>query len=650
LEKIVDKNISFSFYKEISKESENKSYFLDPPKENEFLLRNQEPMENIENSPSQDATNLSSTSLHYIESNHHKDFIFSSERSVDEKEFSGEQPKEFVRKCNEGESFSQNLNKLMDSLDRSIGEDQFSVASEGKLYNTEKTKIEGKIFFIKNKDGSHFLSQDMKNERELLFYKATYPYPSSILRSANMENSNEKYHPMSASYLYDPNTKKHWLSTRYVNYWIYPNGSYHFYNESQLIKSKNVLTSLIEMKVDFYSPSFIFCVLLIDSRSSNVQRFSNVLIPNYSKECNDNLIDLEEVKKGRVSIGLEDIRLFQLDGKTKFIASSIGYSSNKYSQMFIGDYNLENGELTNLKHINSPSLNSGEIVESKFYEKNWIPIVLPFPLDSHKNGSFNSPSLLSSEAINFSEQTVDKLIFSSERSIGEDQFSGDCEGKLYIIYKWGPFQICNIVSNEKGELLLNTIKTYNIINPIFNKLRGSTTFITVKLTDISTNLRTVTKENDLEPIFTDLSKFTSHVTENLSSTTFHSGEVLNLSTFSSEESSSPIRSGESPKYEQDKEYLLGVAHYSEEHSPRHYYHYLILLDKNTLEPLMWSNGFCFEKLGIEFCIGFSLINNMYHFWISRHDRDPVLICISTQFIPLNNIFQGFKGEEVEVKT
>ena len=78
--------------------------------------------------------------------------------------------------------------------------------------------------------------------------------------------------------------------------------------------------------------------------------------------------------------------------------------------------------------------------------------------------------------------------------------------------------------------------------------------------------------------------------------------------------------------------LLGVVHFSEEHGPRHYYHMLLLLDKETFAPIRYTETFCFEKLGVEFCIGFAVNNDNYMFWISRHDRDPATIQIEKSVI------------------
>jgi hypothetical protein len=81
--------------------------------------------------------------------------------------------------------------------------------------------------------------------------------------------------------------------------------------------------------------------------------------------------------------------------------------------------------------------------------------------------------------------------------------------------------------------------------------------------------------------------------------------------------------------------LLGVVHFSEDHNPRHYYHMLVLLEKDTLRPLKYSNCFCFKSLGVEFCIGFTdELANEYVFWISQMDREPTTVFIDKTNIPL----------------
>jgi len=74
--------------------------------------------------------------------------------------------------------------------------------------------------------------------------------------------------------------------------------------------------------------------------------------------------------------------------------------------------------------------------------------------------------------------------------------------------------------------------------------------------------------------------------------------------------------------------LIGVVHYSEEYHPRHYYHMLIQVDIQTLSIVEISQPFYFQKIGIEFCIGFTINSeNNFCFWISQVDRDPLFITL-----------------------
>ena len=47
---------------------------------------------------------------------------------------------------------------------------------------------------------------------------------------------------------------------------------------------------------------------------------------------------------------------------------------------------------------------------------------------------------------------------------------------------------------------------------------------------------------------------------------------------------------------------LGVVHFSEDHYPRHYYHIMVVLEKETFAPIKYSSPFYFEKLGILKCL------------------------------------------------
>jgi len=86
--------------------------------------------------------------------------------------------------------------------------------------------------------------------------------------------------------------------------------------------------------------------------------------------------------------------------------------------------------------------------------------------------------------------------------------------------------------------------------------------------------------------------------------------------------------GSAPFVEISECELIGVIHFSEETKPRHYFHMLVVLDKETFKPMRYSEPFVFENIGIEFCIGFDVsIENKYLFWISQFDREPALITI-----------------------
>ena len=73
---------------------------------------------------------------------------------------------------------------------------------------------------------------------------------------------------------------------------------------------------------------------------------------------------------------------------------------------------------------------------------------------------------------------------------------------------------------------------------------------------------------------------------------------------------------------------LGVVHFSENESPRHYYHMLVVLDEQRI-PCRYSRVFhFFDEVGIEFCIGFCVLREKYYFWVSREDRDPRLFVLT----------------------
>lgn len=292
------------------------------------------------------------------------------------------------------------------------------------------------------------------------------------------------YYPGSSSYIrYNGND---FLNTRYVNYWIAENGHYLFHDKSHKIKNKNVLSILNE----------------------------NANYPQVNYEITENIVMNHPYYGKPISTGLEDIRLFEHNGKVKYVATTIGYTSHGKPRIIVGDYDLVHFQI-----------NNGDIIEpptDTYCEKNWIPIV--------KKGTIPNVN--------------DELLF---------------------IYKWHPMQIGKITTKEDKTHYLEIIENIEIDSLIFHRLRGSTPFM----------------ETD--------------------------------------------------------EGLLGIVHFSEQYTPRHYYHMIVLLDKENFNVLKYSNTFCFEKLGIEFCIGFTLTEDKnYMFWISRHDRDPCTLIVSSDEFVFSN--------------
>jgi hypothetical protein len=85
----------------------------------------------------------------------------------------------------------------------------------------------------------------------------------------------------------------------------------------------------------------------------------------------------------------------------------------------------------------------------------------------------------------------------------------------------------------------------------------------------------------------------------------------------------------------NEEELIGIVHYSDGW-PRNYYHMLVTLDKETFKPKKYSEPFCFQHFGIEFCIGFTIREDKYIFWISKKDNDAIMVSIEKDRIPLCN--------------
>jgi hypothetical protein len=88
------------------------------------------------------------------------------------------------------------------------------------------------------------------------------------------------------------------------------------------------------------------------------------------------------------------------------------------------------------------------------------------------------------------------------------------------------------------------------------------------------------------------------------------------------------------------EYLVGIVHYSIDGAPRKYFHRFVALDKDSLEPKMYSDDFYFRKIGVEFCLSLAIVKGEYVCWISQMDRDPLMLKLNMEKINFVHRFQS----------
>ena len=246
------------------------------------------------------------------------------------------------------------------------------------------------------------------------------------------------------------------------------------------------------------------------SMIQNINLFSlldNALIPQSFQSMNEESIDLISCTSC-YSIGLEDIRLFEYQNAVHFIATNVNYSSTGNNQMIVGQYHIDTCSYSHCHILQSPS--------GAYCEKNWIPIV--------------------------------------------------SNNTLFFIYKWYPYEL-GIINDTYTSI--NIVQSIPIQNPLFQHIRGSTTFV---------------------------------------------------------------------PYGHENGHLLGLVHFSNDTKPRQYFNIMVLLDKDTLHPLKYSNIFYFENIGIEFCLGFTIVEDHFKFWISRLDRNPLFLSCPISQIQLCHCF------------
>lgn len=152
----------------------------------------------------------------------------------------------------------------------------------------------------------------------------------------------EGYYPSSSSYLeYEENGETTKVcNVRYVNYYYLPSGHCTL-SEDGKVCTKNLMISINEKGMNDINKQYH----LIREDEMGVPK------PDPNEQFQ----------------GVEDIRLYRHENKTKFLATSVNYSGRATNAMLMGDYDTETFSLKNVKVLESP----GENIR----EKNWIPFV-----------------------------------------------------------------------------------------------------------------------------------------------------------------------------------------------------------------------------------------------------------------------------------
>ena len=335
--------------------------------------------------------------------------------------------------------------------------------------------------------------------------------------------------PSSASYVYDNVRDVHWLLTRYVNYSQDTWGHYTIRDPQQYIRTRNVLSRLT---------TDIDMVYLNPGASMSPLNYIEIQDPT------DMPINPALATAHNVYLGVEDVRIYMHGDDLRFIGTTFEYSDGSSLRMLEGVIDTESAKMTQCRRLDPPTWT--------YCEKNWAPVP--------KETSERSVDFDRFTGVQRRETSMDIPSMTVPSMIDSD---------IYFVYKWSPMQIGRVstaggkVPTTVDEHRLNIVHTHEISDPLFRRIKGSTTFT------LDTN-----------------------------------------------------------------GYLLGVVHISIEGSPRKYYHMLLSLDPDTLRPIKYSTPFYFDRIGIEFCIGFATIGSSFHFWISRVDRDPMHICLPVESLPL----------------
>jgi hypothetical protein len=382
--------------------------------------------------------------------------------------------------------------------------------------------------------------------------ETSYMYPSIPL-----------FHPSSASYLKFKG--EHLLNTRYVNYYLYNNGSYLFYDGQNIIQNKNVFS-----------------------------RLSEDMVPIDYQEMSDDSIEFP--RYNMYSQGIEDIRLYEHNGRVRFIATTVGYQTTCGNKMMIGNYDYNTLSYSDVNLIDSPM--------DAYCEKNWAPIPSSDGLERfvYKWSPFTAGAAAprTPPCGGFTPRTPPAFA-----NVGADA-GANAGANVGADAGAGAVACANADADADTDIYFDIDIDTKVINSDDD---DSATYVVIDTLNAAPH----------DPLHTKF--IITHI--------FPITETLPFF---------DRMKGSSAFVEYNGE-LVGVTHFSEDALPRRYFHMLVVLDKTTYMPLRYSKPFIFDRVGIEFCIGFDVLGYKYRFWISRLDRNPVLYEVNTNIISFHNVYE-----------
>jgi hypothetical protein len=211
------------------------------------------------------------------------------------------------------------------------------------------------------------------------------------------------FHPSSVCFL-KQSVDTGVMNGRYINYLLNRRGEYSFINGQSSIHSKNVRCE----------------VIFHEDGTPKYSKFHN--ITNEASVC------LEKNMDQFSAIGLEDVRLYSVNGTTRYIATTLEYSKTGKSRMVIGNYDVSGDKSKDV-------FGRGTLLvppnPSSWCEKNWIPFV-------------------------------------KKTECGKEE--------EWFIYEWCPMKIGKLVVRDKETHLEIAIVHETAHLPWFRGFRGSTCF------------------------------------------------------------------------------------------------------------------------------------------------------------------------------